>query len=167
VQLLGDRGLEIAELVLLILRRKVARKIASMVPGTSVKLDIMHNGNEKIVSLTLRQLPDDRQALAGNPEHETSESGAQHLGLTLAPANETCDGDRGVAITAVDPNGPAAEHGVRIGDIILDVAGTAVSSPADVRKELADLRKAGKHTVLMRMKSSDTTRFVALPLGNA
>jgi serine protease Do len=72
-----------------------------------------------------------------------------------------------VAITAVDPNGPAAEHGVRTGDVILDVAGTAVSSPADVRKELSDLRKAGKRTVLMRMKSGETMKFVALPLGNA
>jgi serine protease Do len=47
-----------------------------------------------------------------------------------------------VAITAVDPNGPAAKHGVHTGDVILDVAGTTVSSAADVRKELADLRKA-------------------------
>jgi serine protease Do len=96
-----------------------------------------------------------------------SESGTPHLGLTLAPANEAGVGDRGVAITAVDPNGPAAEHGVRTGDVILDVAGVAVSSPGDVRKELADLRKAGKHTVLMRMKSGDATKFVALPIGNA
>jgi serine protease Do len=147
--------------------RDLARKIASMSPGTSVKLGIMHNGNEKTVSLTLGQLPDERQAQAGSAEHGTSESGTPHLGLTLAPANETGASDRGVAITAVDPAGPAAEHCVRTGDVILDVAGKVVSSPADVRKELADLHKAGKHTVLMRMKSGDTTKFVALPLGNA
>ena len=147
--------------------RTLARKIASMPPGTSVKLDIMHNGNEKTVSLTLRQLSDERQAQTGNAGHGTSESGTPHLGLTLAPADEAGAGDRGVAITEVDPNGPAAEHGVRTGDVILEVAGVAVSSPADVRKELADLRKAGKHTVLMRMKSGDSTKFVAIPIGNA
>jgi serine protease Do len=145
--------------------RALARKIASMAPGASVKLGIMHNGSEKTVSLTLGQLPNERQAQTG--EHGTSDSGTPRLGLTLAPASETGAGDQGVAITAVDPNGPAAEHGVQTGDVILDVAGTAVSSPADVRKELADLRKAGKRTVLMRMKSGDTTKFVALPLGNA
>jgi serine protease Do len=145
--------------------RALARKIASMAPGTAVKLAITHNGNEKTVSLTLGQLPNERQAQAG--ERGLSDSGTPRLGLTLAPANETGAVDQGVAITAVDPNGPAAEHGVQTGDVILDVAGTAVSSPADVRKELADLHKAGKHTVLMRMKSGDTTKFVALPLGNA
>jgi serine protease Do len=147
--------------------RALARKIASMAPGTAVKLAIMHSGSEKTVSLTLGQLPDERQAQAGGAEHGMSEGGTPRLGLTLAPANETGAGDQGVAITAVDPNGPAAEHGVQTGDVILDVAGAAVSSPADVRKELADLRKAGKRTVLMRMKSGDTTKFVALPLGNA
>ena len=145
--------------------RALARKIASMTPGTSVKLDVMHNGSEKTVSLTLGRLPDERQAEASGSG--TSESGTPRLGLTLAPASETGDGDRGVAITAVDPNGPAAEHGVKAGDVILDVSGKAVSSPADVRKELADLRKAGKHAALMRMKSGDTTKFVALPLSNA
>src|SRR5262249_3308936 len=134
-------------------------------PGASVKLGIMHDGSEKTVSLTLGQLPNERQAQTG--EHGTSDSGTPRLGLTLAPASQTGAGDQGVAIAAVDPSGPAAEHGVQTGDVILDVAGTAVSSPADVRKELADLRKAGKRTVLMRMKSGDTTKFVALPLGNA
>jgi serine protease Do len=53
------------------------------------------------------------------------------------------------------------------GDVILDVAGKAVSNPADVTKELADLGKAGKHTVLMRVKSGNGTKFVAIPFGNA
>ena len=51
--------------------------------------------------------------------------------------------------------------------MILDVGGKAVSTPADVRKGLADARTEGKHTVLFRVKSSDGTKFVALPLGNA
>ena len=42
-----------------------------------------------------------------------------------------------------------------------------VSNPSDITKELADLRKAGKHTVLMRVKSGNGTRFVAIPFGNA
>ena len=51
--------------------------------------------------------------------------------------------------------------------MILDVAGKAVSKPADVRQQIAELRRQGKHAVLMRMKSADGTKFVAVPLGNA
>jgi S1-C subfamily serine protease len=62
---------------------------------------------------------------------------------------------------------PAAEHGFKTGDVILDVAGKTVSKPQDVRQELANLRQDGKHTVLMRLKSGDATKFVAVPLAKA
>jgi serine protease Do len=143
----------------------LARKIGAMAPGSSVKLGVLHNGSEKTVTLTLGTLPDERQANAG--PQGSSEKGTPRLGLTLAPAGAVGAGNQGVAVTAVDPNGPAAERGMQSGDIILDVAGKAVSNPADVTKEIADLHKAGKRTVLMRVKSGNATKFVAVPFGNA
>jgi serine protease Do len=143
----------------------LARKIGAMAPGSSVKLGVLHNGSEKTVTLTLGTLPDERQANAGT--QGSSEKGTPRLGLTLAPAGAVGAGNQGVAVTAVDPNGPAAERGMQSGDIILDVAGKAVSNPADVTKEIADLHKAGKRTVLMRVKSGNATKFVAVPFGNA
>jgi serine protease Do len=143
--------------------RSLARKISTMAPGTSVKLGVLRDGSEKTVTLTLGTLPDERQANAGSQGTE----GTPRLGLTLAPASAVGAGNQGVAVTAIDPNGPAADHGMRSGDVILDVAGKTVSNPSDVSKEIADLTKAGKHTVLMRVKSGNATKFVALPLGNA
>jgi serine protease Do len=146
--------------------RDLARRIASIAPGTSVTLAMLHNGESKTVSLTIGKLSEQREANAD--EHGTTDNGMPHLGLALAPAKDIDGaGDRGVAVTEVDPDGPAAEHGIKEGDVILDVAGAAVSSPADVRRQIADLRKEGKHSVLMRVKTADGTRFVALPLGKA
>jgi serine protease Do len=144
--------------------RTLARKISSMAPGTSVKLGVLSKGSEKTVTLTLGTLPDERQASAAS---QGSENGTPRLGLTLAPANAVGAGNQGVAVTAVDPNGPAAERGMQSGDVILDVAGKTVSNPSDVSKEIADLHKAGKRTVLMRVKSGNATKFVAIPFGNA
>jgi serine protease Do len=142
----------------------LARKIGTMAPGASIKLGVLRNGSEKTMTLTLGTLPDERQANAA-PQSGT-EKGTPKLGLTLAPAS-AAGGNQGVTITAVDPNGPAAEHGMKSGDVILDVAGKTVSNPSDVTKEIADLHKAGKKTVLMRVKSGTATRFVAIPFGNA
>jgi serine protease Do len=148
--------------------RLLARTIAGYAPGTEVKLDVWHNGETKTVSLTLGQLPNDRQANAGTEDNGNASANTPRLGLTLAPANEVGGaGTRGVAVTAVDPNGPAAEHGMQTGDVILDVAGKVVGKPDDVRQELADLQKSGKHTVLMRVKSGNATKFVAIPFGKA
>jgi serine protease Do len=149
--------------------RELARTISAMAPGSSVKLGIMRKGEEKTVSLKLGELPGERQANAGSEENGSgSGSSTPRLGLTLAPANQVDGaGDKGVAVTAVDPNGPAAEHGMQTGDVILDVGGKSVSKPDDVRQELSALQKAGKNTVLMRVKSGDSTRFVAVPFGKA
>jgi serine protease Do len=51
--------------------------------------------------------------------------------------------------------------------VILDVAGKAVSKPEDVRQALVSLHKDGKRAVLMRVKSGDATKFVAVPFGKA
>ena len=147
--------------------RDLARQIGAMAPGTSAKLTIWRKGETRTVSLTIGQASDQQQANAGT-EQQGTPSGAPRLGLTLAPATDVGGaGKQGVAVVAVDPNGPAAEHGIKTGDVILDVAGKTVSKPEDVRQELASLYKDGKHSVLMRVQSSDGTRFVAVPFAKA
>jgi len=145
--------------------RDLARRIGSMTPGTSVKLSLLQKGSEKTVDLTLGELP--RDSRAGAPEQrESPASDGARLGLQLAPANAvTGGGGEGVVVTNVDPDGPAAERGFKTGDVILEVAGKTVSTPADVRNALNEVRKDGKRTVLMRVKSGETSRFVALPTG--
>jgi serine protease Do len=64
---------------------------------------------------------------------------------------------------AVDPDGPAAEHGLKTGDVILNVGGNAVSNAGDVRSALVQAKADGKKSVLMQVKTADTTRYVAVP----
>jgi len=151
--------------------RELARKIGTMAPGTSVKLGVIHQGQAKTVTLTLGTLPNEKEASAApsdqNP-HDVPDSELPKLGLTLAPSSKVSgSGGEGVVVTGVNADGIAAEHGLQVGDVILEVAGKKVATPADVRKSLADARTEGKHTVLFRVKSNDGTKFVALPLGNA
>jgi len=149
--------------------RELARHIGTLAPGTSVKLELIHQGQEKTVTLTLGTLPNEKQADATpQNQREVPDSDVPKLGLTLAPASKVQGSDgNGVVVTAVAEGGVAADHGFQVGDIILDVGGKTVSTPADVRKSLADARKEGKRAVLFRVKSSQGTKFVALPLGNA
>ncbi len=146
--------------------RDLARKIGAMSPGTSVKLSILRKGEPTTVSLTVGEMTQQRQADAS--DQSSPDKGAPRLGLTLAPASDVGGaGDQGVAVTAVDPDGPAAEHGIKTGDVILDIAGKKVSKPEDVRRELTNMNKDGKHTVLMRVKTGNDMLFVAVPLRNA
>ena len=146
--------------------RSLAREISGMAPGSSAKLDIIRKGEAKSINVTLATMPDKmpKQANAGSSEDATR--GVPHLGLSVAPAGEVAGaGSKGVVVTAVDPDGPAAEHGLQSGDVILDVGGKSVGSVADLRSALADAKSSGKHDVLMRIKSADNTHFVAVPIG--
>jgi serine protease Do len=147
--------------------RALARRISSMPPGTSVKLGVFRNGKEETLSLTLGELPKERTARA-TEDREMPGTDLPRLGMSLAPASSVSgSGDQGVVVTQVDPDGAAAAHGFKTGDVILDVGGKSVSAPGDVRKAMNEAKSAGKRTVLMRVKSEQGTRFVAIPLGNA
>jgi serine protease Do len=143
--------------------RDLSRRIGAMAPGTSIRLGINRDGRSDTLSLTLGELPRERQARAGTEERQAPAIEVPKLGLSLAPAR---NGGEGVVVTQVDPNGTAGDR-FQTGDVILDVNGKAVSSPADVRKAVSDAQSGGRKTVLMRVKSAQGTRFVAVPLGTA
>jgi len=147
--------------------RELARKVGMMAPGTKIKVTLARKGEIKTLTLTLGKMPNDQQAKADTSD-EMSAGDSPRLGLNLAPAKDVAgSGDQGVAVVGVDPNGPAAERGIKTGDVILDVAGKAVANTAEVRKALSDARTAGKNTVLLRVKTAEATRFVALPIKKA
>jgi serine protease Do len=143
--------------------RTLARRISALAPGTSVRLGVVRNGREEALTLTLGELPRERQARANVEERDNQTTDVPKLGLSLAPAK---NGGEGVVVTSVDPNGTAGDR-FKNGDVILDVNGKLVSSPAEVRKAVSDAQAGGKRTVLMRVKSGQATRFVAVPIGNA
>ncbi len=149
--------------------RDLAKKIGALAPKATVKLVVLHKGAEKTVNLTLGELPNSKEARATPDDKGGADNGATNmgkLGLTLAPAGRVAGaGSQGVVVTGIDGSGAASELGFSTGDVILEVSGKAVSTPADVRNGLATARTEGKRTVLMRVKSGDNTRFVALPVG--
>ena len=144
--------------------RDLAKRIGSMTPKSEVKIDLLHKGSEKTVTLTLGELPATKEARADTSDSDSGSELAK-LGLTLAPAGRVAGaGSEGVVVTGVDSSGIAADR-FQTGDVILEIAGKSVSTPAEVREVIASARTEGKRSVLVRVKSGDNTRFVALPVG--
>ena len=150
--------------------RELARTIGGFSPGNSIKLTLLHKGQEKEVDLTLGKLPNEREARAdfgrdSDRGRSLREGDVPRLGLSVAPATAVAGaGKEGVVVTDVDPNSAAAERGFREGDVILDVAGKSVSDPGEVRDALKSAQTENKNSVLMRIRSGGSIRFVAVPL---
>jgi len=87
------------------------------------------------------------------------------LGMTVAPANSVAGaGKEGVVVTEVDPKSAAAERGFKEGDVILEVGGKSVATAGEVRDAITAARTDNKSSVLMRVKSGGSSRFVAVPV---
>jgi serine protease Do len=153
--------------------RELVRTIGGMAPDSSVKLEVLRQGETKTLTAKLAQMPKERQArigtekgVPGSGTPNAPSPGTPNLGLSVEPANSVEGaGDKGVIVTGVDPDGPAAQQGIRPGHIILDVGGKAVANDSDMRKAVADAKGQGRHEVLMRVKTAKASMFVAVPIG--
>jgi serine protease Do len=146
----------------------LAKQIGSMTPSTTAKVAVWRKGEEKSFSLTLGELPKSREARATDSNSDARAAGLPKLGMTVAPAKEVAgSGSEGIVVTEVDPDGLASEHGLRSGDVILEVGGSKVANTEEMRKAIGEAQKSGKHTVLMRVKSDSTTKYVAIPFAGA
>ena len=144
--------------------RDLASTIAGMRPGTKVTVTFWRDGKSQNMDITLGKLPtDDQVASADDSPSAADHSPLDDFGLAVAPA----DNNEGVVITNVDPNGQAAERGLQPGDVILSVGEAKVTNPSDVEKRVTDAKAGGLKAVLLRIKSGDQTRFVALSFARA
>jgi serine protease Do len=149
--------------------RELARTIGGLAPGAAVKLNVLHKGQDKVINLTLGQLPNTVEAKAGTDDGDTAKpnkgTDVPKLGMTVAPANSVAGaGKEGVVVTEVDPKSAAAERGFKEGDVILEVGGKSVATAGEVRDAINAARTDNKSSVLMRVKSGGSSRFVAVPV---
>jgi serine protease Do len=149
--------------------RDLAMQISSMAPGAAVNVTIWREGTEKSISLTLGDMPKQHAVRpVATPQPAANGTDVPKLGLMLASAEHVAgSGSEGVVVIDIDPNGLASGHGFKTGDIILDVGGKKVVTPVDVRNAIRDAQMNGKRAVLMRLKSDEATRFVAIPIARA
>lgn len=139
--------------------RDLTRRIGALKPGEKVDLTYLRDGKEQTASISLANQERGKMAQADTK----SESGKAVLGVELAPAKDVNGaGDKGVAIVGIDPNGLAAAKGLSEGDVILEVGGKAVNNVQQVRSGLDQAKEDGKKAVLLKIKTAEGSRFVAI-----
>ena len=140
----------------------LARRIAALGPKKTAKLSIVRNGSPMTIDVTLGTMPADKTASAETHNSDSNNSAPSmlaKLGLTLHARH----GEDGVMVSDVDPDGAAAEKGLKDGDVILEVAGKSVSRPSEVADAIDAAKSDGKKSVLLRVKSGDGEHFLTLP----
>jgi serine protease Do len=142
--------------------RDLARQIAAFAPGTTVELRILRAQKEQTVPVKLGLLPSNQEIAKQGPAGRSAQpTELGQLGLTVAPA--TAPGQEGVVVTDVDQNADAAQK-IRNGDFITEISGTPVNSADDLVKGVREANKLNRRAVLLKIRSGNETRFVAVQL---
>lgn len=111
-------------------------QIASMPPGTKVKLQVIRRGKPVAIEVTLGEFPSE-EPVAAAPSEDSSSPGVQtlfkgveirDLDANLRRQGNIPDDVKGALVTRVAPNSPAAEAGMRPGQVILEIGETTVSN---------------------------------------
>ncbi|MEN0072981.1 MAG: DegQ family serine endoprotease [Paracraurococcus sp.] len=151
--------------------RNLPRIVADTPVGKVVPVVVWRDGKEQTLQVTLGELPADTQQAAATPPKADKPTELSGLGLQVAPISpETRDRfslrpeQKGVVITDVGANSPAAERELRPGDVIVEVQQERVNTPQEVQQQLEKLRRQNRPTALLLIETAQGQRFVPLRL---
>ena len=134
---------------------ELPRMVAGLTPGAKATLKILRDGKEKTLNLTVAELTDERQAQAkeeGAAEKTPLGLEVQNLTPALAQQFQLRD-NKGVVVVQVESGSPAADAGIRPGDLILEVNGAVVGAVKEYREAVAKVKKDTVARFLIKRQS--------------
>jgi serine protease Do len=140
--------------------RQLRNTISMMDPTATVKLKLVRNGNPTDVTVTLGELPSEKEqakaeegtsekALNGVTVENLDAQSARQLGLSPSTP--------GVVVTDIDRTSPLSSAGLRTGDVIQEVNHQPVKNVAQFEEAI---RKAGNNPLLL-VNRKGSTLFLA------
>ena len=146
----------------------LTRSVASLKPDTKVDVVVLRDGKEVKTTVTLGE----RSSHNTNAQNPGQQSEGGDLGVSIKPltpedarALQLSADVKGLLVVSVKGNGPAAEAGIRTGDVIL----SANLKPVTSADELVSIvRKEGKErgAVMLQINRHGETFFITVTLDN-
>jgi serine protease Do len=157
--------------------RDLPRVVADTPVGKDVEVVIVRKGKEENRTVKLGRLDDGekKEAALTPPKDAVPEDKSlvqKTLGLNLSNMTDDLrsrfkikDSVKGVVITGIDAQSPAADKRLNAGDVIVEVSQEQVANTADLQKRVDQLKKEGRKSALLLVANAEgELRFVALTL---
>ncbi|MDB5414590.1 MAG: hypothetical protein JWR10_2925 [Rubritepida sp.] len=149
--------------------RELARAIGEARPGSTVRLSVQRDGQPQELNVTLVELRENDATGGKTGTSPRGEARGGPVGVALAPITDEARqqlnlpaNTRGAVVATIRPESPAAEAGLRPGDVIVGVAGRDVT---DVQQAATAIREAGRtpgSAVALRILREGQSAFVAV-----
>jgi serine protease Do len=132
--------------------------VARLAPGSTVPMQVWHDGTVKNVNVTIGELEDKTTVASAK---ESADQGKLGVAVRALSAEEKKSSGINEGVVVEDVTGAAARAGVKAGDVIVSVNRTTVKSPEQL-KEL--IGKAGKSVALL-VQRDDARIFIPVTIG--
>jgi serine protease Do len=152
------------------------RMLPKIVADTEVEkaVDVIVWRGSKRVTLKVKvgELEDDKEVASKTTSTKLDKKDQKRidaLGITVSSITDSlreqfklAKKSKGVVITKVDEGGSAAEKGIRVGDLIVEIGQEEVLKPNDVMRKVKEAKKQERKSVLLLLEGQSGLRFVAI-----
>jgi serine protease Do len=151
---------------------RMLRRDAATSLGKRIKLKVLRDGRSETVSVAPAEWPAARQTAIMQQKPAPASAGmAMDLGFECSPLSEPVRSEynlepaqRGVAVTAIHSNSPAADSGLQIGDVVVAVQLQPMQDPVQVKAKIKEAIAANRDYVTLLVRSRDQFKYLTLPL---
>ncbi|WP_293553037.1 Do family serine endopeptidase [Parvibaculum sp.] len=153
--------------------RDLPRIVAETEIGKTTTIDVIRGGDRKSLRIKVAQLKEPGLIVGKQPVKTAPPKleKTKALGLDLVALSDELrerykldKSAAGVLVSDVSPDSAAADKGIRPGDLIVRVGQSDVKTPKEIVARIAEEKKAGRTSVLLRVVTGSDTRFVAVPM---
>jgi serine protease Do len=168
-QVIGDGpaqkgGVKSGDVILSVNGKSVERStqlpavISAIKPGDTAKIEVWREKSTKTLSVKVEEFQEETQKVSNRDVDEPAK--ADKLGLSVRPlgADERKNAETEGYLLVEDVTGPAAQAGVRPGDVILGVNGKSVKSIAELKSATAN----GSKTVAILLEREGAQLFLPI-----
>jgi serine protease Do len=156
--------------------RALVRTVANSPVGETVRVIVLREGKSVTLKITLGRREDAEKVVetaAPAPDEQVAPETKMLLGLTLSVLTDELREElgleakqMGLVITEVDETSEAFEKGLRAGDVITEAGQEKIEDIADLDTRLAEVKDAGRKSLLLLVRRGGDPRFVALSLAD-
>jgi serine protease Do len=120
--------------------RKLTGIIADTTVGDTAKIDILRNGKSKTFNVKIAKREETKISAKNAPKEDKQQLGIRVTNITPEIASQfNLKDTKGVMVTGVDSESKAAEAGLQIHDIILEINHRTISSVGDFDKAINEV----------------------------